>query len=133
MQAYQIMKITRDQILPIAERMKEAGRGLVMIHGYLDKDGQLVVCWDYAADPDVESYQLAGENRLPSISGVYGLAAAWPERELGELFGVVFEGLDQSQRLFLPEDVPETRDEGQCADPPSSEQAAQRNETKEEP
>ena len=35
------------------------------------------------------------------------------ERELNELFAIEFEGLDVSQRLFLPEDMLETQGKGQ--------------------
>ena len=131
MQAYKITSITKDQIVPTAERMRKEGRALVMIHGYIDKEGQLVVCWDYAVDPAIESYQLVGETQLPSISGVYDLAAVWPERELNELFGVEFEGLDMSQRLFLPEDMLEMQGKGQIMVTPLRELVENLSKTKE--
>ena len=40
-------------------------------------------------------------------SPIYDLAAAWPEREINELIGVTFEGLDCSERLFLPDNMAE--------------------------
>ena len=49
---------------------------------------------------------------IPSISEIYDQAAAWPERELNEIFGVEFEGLDMSKRLFLPEEMLETQGKG---------------------
>lgn len=132
MQAYKITQITRDQIVPIAERMKKEGRYLVMIHGYVDKDGQIVVSWNYAVDPDVESYQLVGEWKLPSISDIYDVAASWPERELNELFGLEFEGLDATRRLFLPEDMLEMQGKGQIMVTPLCELVDNMNRTKEE-
>ena len=51
--------------------------------------------------------------KVPSISEIYDTAASWPERELNELMGIEFEGLDVSQRLFLPEDMLETQGKGQ--------------------
>ena len=132
MQEYKVTQITKDQVVPLAERMKKAGRYLVMIHGYLNKDGQLVVSWDYAVDPVVESYQTVGEMVLPSIGDIYDTAATWPERELNELFGVSFEGLDMSQRLFLPEDMLETQGKGQIMVTPLSELVDNMNKVKEE-
>ena len=92
-----------------------------MIHGHINKDGQLDVSWDYAVDPVVESYHVIGETKLPSIGEIYDTAATWAEREINELFGVEFEGLDMSQRLFLPEDLLETQGRGQIMVTPLSE------------
>ncbi len=112
MQAYKRIEITKDQVVPIAEKMRKAGVGLVMIHGFLNEQGQPDVSWDYAVEPVIESYHVVGEETLPTISGIYDEAAAWPERELNELFGLVFEGLDMSKRLFLPEEMLETQGKG---------------------
>ena len=70
------------------------------------------ISWDYAVDPIVESYHVVGETVVPSIGEIYCEAATWPERELNELFGFTFEGLDTSKRLFLPEDMLETQGRG---------------------
>lgn len=113
MQEYKKILITKDQIVPIAERMRKEGRYLVMIHGFFDKDGQMDVSYDYAVDPAIESYHVVGETKLPSIGDIYDTAATWPERELNELFAIEFEGLDMSKRLFLPEDMLETQGKGQ--------------------
>lgn len=112
MQEYKVITIDKEQIVPVAERMKKAGRFLVMIHGYIDKNGLFDISYDYAVDPVIESYHVVGESKLPSIGEIYDTAATWPERELNELFGVEFEGLDMSQRLFLPEDMLETQGRG---------------------
>ena len=117
MQEYKRTEIRKDEIVALAERMRKEGRMLVMIHGFLDKEGRLVVAYDYA----VESYYVLGETQLPSIGEIYDTAATWPERELNELFGVSFEGLDMSQRLFLPEDMLETEGKGQIMVTPLSE------------
>ena len=79
----------------------------------LDKDGQPDVSYEYAVDPVIESYHVVGEKVLPSIGEIYDEAARWPERELNEIFGIEFEGLDVSKRLFLPEDMLETQGKGQ--------------------
>ena len=109
MQEYKKIVITKDQIVPIAEKVRKEGRLLVMIHGFINEEGLMDVSWDYAVDPVIESYHVVGETSFPSIESIYDVAAAWPERELNEIFAVEFEGLDTSLRLFLPEDMLETQ------------------------
>ena len=130
MQEYKRIDITKDQIVPIAERMRKEKRFLVMIHAFLNKEGLLDISWDYAVDPDIESYHVVGEMSVPSIGEIYDEAARWPERELNELFGVTFEGLDVSKRLFLPEDLLETQGKGQIMVTPLSE-LVEKNQKKE--
>ena len=113
LQEYKRIDISKDEILPLAERMRKAGNYLVMIHALINKEGQTDISWDYAVDPTVESYHVVGETVVPSIGEIYAEAAPWPERELNELFGFTFEGLDTSKRLFLPEDMLETQGKGQ--------------------
>ena len=113
MQEYRRIDISKDQIIPTAGRMRKDGRYLVMIHAFIDTEGRMDVAYDYAVDPVVESYHVVGETELPSIAPVYDTAAEWPERELNEIFGLTFEGLDVSKRLFLPEDMLETQGKGQ--------------------
>ena len=113
MQEYRRIDIGKDQIVPVAERMRKAGNYLVMIHAFIDKEGRMDIAWDYAVDPAVESYHVVGETKVPSIGEIYDTAATWPERELNELFGIELEGLDVSQRLVLPEDMLETQGKGQ--------------------
>lgn len=121
MQEYKRIDIGKDQVLPVAERMRREGRYLVMIHGFINNDGLMDVSYDYAVDPAIESYHVVGETVLPSIGDIYDTAATWPERELNELFAVEFEGLDTSKRLFLPEDMLETQGKGQIMVMPLSE------------
>ena len=121
MQEYKRIDISKDQVVPVAERMRREGRYLVMIHGFINNDGQMDVSYDYAVDPAIESYHVVGETELPSIGDIYDTAATWPERELNELFAVEFEGLDTSKRLFLPEDMLETQGKGQIMVMPLSE------------
>jgi Ni,Fe-hydrogenase III component G len=121
MQEYRKIVISKDQIVPIAEKMRKEGRLLVMIHGFINEEGLMDVSWDYAVDAVVESYHVIGETSFPSIESIYDVAAAWPERELNELFALEFEGLDTSLRLFLPEDMLETQGKGQIMVMPLSE------------
>ena len=96
----------------------------MMIHAMINKDGQPDISWEYAVDPVVESYHVVGETTVPSIGEIYCEAATWPEREVNELFGITFEGLDVSKRLFLPEDMLETQGKGQIMVTPLKELVA---------
>ena len=131
MQEYKRIDIGKDQIVPVAERMRKAGNYLVMIHAFIDKEGRMDISWDYAVDPAIESYHVVGEMKVPSVGEIYDTAATWPERELNELFGITFEGLDVSQRLFLPEDMLETQGKGQIMVTPLKE-LVEKNVKKEE-
>ena len=132
MQDYKATEITREEIVPLAERMRKEGRALVMIHAYLQKDGRPHISWDYAVGNCVESYYLLDEKNVPSIAPIYDAAAEWPELELHELLGYTFEGLDTSKRLFLPEDMLETQGKGQIFVTPMSELVEKRREREEE-
>lgn len=121
MQEYIQKTVTLDEIVPLAREMRRKGVALVMIHAYINGEGKTDISWDYAVDPAVESYHLVGENKVPSIGDIYDTAATWPERELNELLGIEFEGLDTSKRLFLPEEMLETQGKGQIFVMPLSE------------
>lgn len=131
MQEYKRIDIGKDQIVPVAERMRKAGVYLVMIHAFIGKEGRMDISWDYAVDPAIESYHVVGEMKVPSVGEIYDTAATWPERELNELFGIEFEGLDVSKRLFLPEDMLETQGKGQIMVTPLKE-LVEKNVKKEE-
>ena len=105
MQTNKKTMITKDQIVPVAKKMREDGVQLIMIHGYRDNDGAPVISYEYSMGPMVDSYEVRGEEVLPSIEAIYDLAAQWPEREITELIGVTFEGLDTSKRLFMPDNL----------------------------
>ena len=105
MQTNKKTMITKDQIVPVAKKRRENGVQLIMIHGYRDNDGAPVISYEYSMGPMVDSYEVRGEEVLPSIEAVYDLAAQWPEREITELIGVTFEGLDTSKRLFMPDNL----------------------------
>jgi NADH:ubiquinone oxidoreductase subunit C len=46
-----------------------------------------------------------GERELPTISDIFSTAAQWPEREIMELMDITFDGVDTSQRLFMPNNL----------------------------
>lgn len=103
MQTYRKISITRDELLPLARKMREEGVTLAMIHGFFEEDGRPNVSYEFEVPGGIDSYVVRGEGTLPSLTGIYDLAAEWPERELNELMGLDFEGLDTSRRLFLPD------------------------------
>ena len=105
MQSNETIQITKDEILSTAQQMKDEGRFLILIHGHREKDGTPVISYDFSFGPLVKSFEVRGEESLPTVSGIYDQAAAWPEREINELIGVTFTGLDVSKRLFLPESM----------------------------
>ena len=103
MQEYKKISITKEEVVPTAKRMRESGYALAMIHGFLNDQGKPNISYEYEVGSAIESYTVDGEDVLPSIADIYDLAAEWPEREINELMGMTFEGLDTSKRLFLPE------------------------------
>jgi len=103
MQEYRKISITKDEIVPVAERMRAAGVHLAMIHGFINDEGQPDISYEYEIPGGIESYYVVGESVLPSISQIYDLGAEWPERELMELMPITFEGVDTSKRLFMPD------------------------------
>ena len=105
MQEYKIVEITREEVLPVAKRMRENGVFLAMIHGHMEDNSRPVIAYEYQVGTGIESYQVSGEKVLPSISEIYDSGAEWPEREIMELMDVRFEGLDASKRLFMPESM----------------------------
>ena len=99
MQTNTKISITKDEIVPTARKMRDEGRLLIMIHGHLDS--RPVITYDYSLGAEVASYEVVGESVVPSIEPIYSAAAEWAEREITELLGFTFEGLDTSERLFL--------------------------------
>ena len=105
MQTYEKIPIAKEEVLPVARKMREAGVHLAMIHGFINDDGQPDVSYEYDVDGGIRSYTVVGEKVLPSISGIYDLGAEWPEREIMELMDITFEGCDTSERLFMPDSM----------------------------
>lgn len=130
MQEYKRIDISREEVVPTAEKMKAQGKRLVMIHGYIDKEGKNVISYGYEVGHGVEAYYVVGESSIPSIASIYCEAASWPEREINELMGVEFEGLDTTQRMFMPEGMLDEK--GQIVVTPLSELRQKTQEQKEE-
>ena len=105
MQEYKKISITKDEVIPTAERMKKDGVVLAMIHGFINDNGLPNISYEYDVNGAIESYTVDGEKVLPTISHIYDLAAEWPEREINELMDMTFEGLDTSKRLCMPDNM----------------------------
>ena len=121
MEKYRQIAIGVEDVVPVAKKMKQNGIALVMIHAYINGEGKFDVSWEYAVNPMIESYHVVGESSFPSLGDIYDTAATWPEREINELFGIEFEGLDVSKRLFLPEEMLDAEGKGQIFVMPLSE------------
>ena len=105
MQEYKKISITKDEVVPTAERMKKDGVVLAMIHGFINDQGLPNISYEYDVNGVIESYTVDGEKVLPTITHIYDLAAEWPEREINELMDMTFEGRDTSKRLFMPDNM----------------------------
>ena len=105
LQTYEKIMITKDEVVPTARRMRDAGVHLAMIHAFIDDDGRPDVSYEYDVDGGIRSYTVVGEKILPSIAEIYDLGAEWPEREIMELMDITFEGCDRSERLFMPDSM----------------------------
>ena len=105
MQTNKKIQITPEEIVPTAEKMRAENRLLIMIHGHMENDGTPVVSYDYDDGANVLSFEVRGHATVPTISHIYDAAAQWAERDVAELVPITFEGLDCSQRLFMPDNL----------------------------
>ncbi len=67
---------------------------------------EVVYLLGQAGGPDRLTVKVQAEGdppRLPSAVGIYP-AAAWPEREVYDLFGVIFQGHPDLRRILMPDD-----------------------------
>ena len=104
-QEYRKISITKDEIIPLAQRKKAEGARLAMIHAFITEEGVPNVSYEFEIPGGIESYTVEGEKVLPSIHEYYDQGAEWPEREIMELMDITFEGADASKRLFMPDSM----------------------------
>jgi hypothetical protein len=96
--------LTKEQLFSKAEKLRRENRRLVIINGYIDKEGNNVVAYNFDIDGHIKTYLCKGYSTLPSITPIYGGSAQWCEEEICEFMTINFEGLVKSGRLFLPEE-----------------------------
>jgi hypothetical protein len=104
MHKFDSTNISKEELIPIAERMLSEKRRLVIMNGYIDKEGNNVVAYNFDIDGDIKTYLCKGYSSLPSLTPIYSGSAQWCEEEICEMMPIDFEGLDKSGRLFLPEE-----------------------------
>ena len=96
--------INKDEIVKIAEEMLKEKRRLVIMNGYVDKEGNNVVAYNYDIDGKLKTFLCKGEKLLPTITHIYKGSAQWCEEDICEVMDIEFDGLDKGDRLFLPDD-----------------------------
>lgn len=96
--------VTKEELLSVVQKMLEEKRRLVIMNGYVDKEGNNVVAYNFDIDGDIKTYLCKGYSSIPSITPIYGGSAQWCEEEITEMMPIEFEGLAKSGRLFLPEE-----------------------------
>lgn len=104
MHNYECVEINRDELLPLATKMLKDKRRLVIMNGYVDKEGKNVVIYHFDIDGDIKSFSVRGYDSIPSITRIYKGSAQWCEEEICEFMPIEFQGLRKSGRLFLPEE-----------------------------
>ena len=70
MQTNKKILINKEDIIPTAQRMRDEGRMLLLIHGHRDTEGQPVICYDYFVGDVFESYEVRkpSPTSLPSMT-----------------------------------------------------------------
>ncbi|MFA9397814.1 MAG: NADH-quinone oxidoreductase subunit C [Clostridiaceae bacterium] len=104
MQKVPITYISTEELIPLAEKMFEEKRRLVIMNGYVDKEGNYCVVYNFDIDGKLETYIVKGYKTVPSITYIYKGSAQWCEEEICEMMPIQFDGLEKSGRLFLPDD-----------------------------
>ena len=104
------IEVPREALLPALAALREAGfryyllctvtevaAGFEVVHGLRDVAAGRTVFVKASAPKD--------DPRVPSAVPLFG-GANWYEREMLDLFGVVFEGHPDPRRLLMPDDYP---------------------------
>lgn len=99
-----ITEIRDEELIPLAEKMYKEKCRLVIVNGYMDKEGKCVVAYNFDVNGNLDTYLCKGYNKLPSLTQIYKGTAQWCEEEICEMMPMDFERLEKSGRLFLPDD-----------------------------
>jgi NADH-quinone oxidoreductase subunit C len=74
---------------------------------YLPRDPRFEVVYHLLSVPNRQRVRLkvrvGAKGAVPTVQGVWR-GAGWPEREVWDMFGIVFEGHDDLRRLLMPEE-----------------------------
>lgn len=104
MHSFEGYEISKEELINLAEKMKADRYKLLIINGYIDKEGRKVVAYNFDINGNIKTYLLRGYDSLPTLTKVYKGAAQWCEEEIEEMMPIKFDGLERSGRLFLPDD-----------------------------
>jgi NADH-quinone oxidoreductase subunit C len=114
------LEIAPEAVLPVIGMLKERGWNfLVSVHGldYWPEEPRLGVIWELLDMKTVDRITVKTRVTIeePVVASVCGLwsGANHPEREVYDMFGVVFEGHPDLRRILMPEDYeghPQRRD-----------------------
>lgn len=96
-------EISKEILISKVQKVRDKGGRLVAINGYINKDKNNVVVYTVEYDNVRNHYHIIGENIIPTLTTIYK-GAQWFEEEIQEVMPVKFDGLESSERLFLPEE-----------------------------
>jgi len=109
----------RDVVGFLKDEDEEPFEDLMSVHGcdYLPEEPRLAVHYQLLSKPRVDRLcvktRLGAEDpRVPTITDLFP-GADFPEREVYDMFGIVFEGHPDLRRILMPEDYtgwPQRRD-----------------------
>ncbi|MGE4427705.1 MAG: NADH-quinone oxidoreductase subunit C [Solirubrobacteraceae bacterium] len=114
------IQVRADAIVDVLERMRAEGYGMLMsVHGvdYHPEPQRFGVVYELLSMHDQDRIAVKvrvddGDPRLPSVTPQWP-TASFQEREVYDMFGVVFDGHPDLRRILMPEDYighPQRRD-----------------------
>ncbi|WP_024615160.1 NADH-quinone oxidoreductase subunit C [Clostridium sp. Ade.TY] len=104
MHEFKCIEINAKEIINVAENLIKENRRLVIINGYINKNKENVICYNFDIDGDIVTYKVTNVNEIMTLTSIYKESARWCEEEIEEVMNVKFIGLNRSNRLFLPEE-----------------------------
>ena len=93
-----ITEISKEELLPLAEKMSKEKRRLIIMNGYIDKEGNNTVVYNFDVDGQIKTYVCKGCSTMPTVTHIFKGAAQWCEEEISEMMPIEFEGLEDPIR-----------------------------------